>query len=88
MEEKAKRYKLVAVPWEDITTIPGWTSEGEEMQDVMKVLSVGYLVDSTPDMVYLASAIAVNYDQVNCITMIPRGAMTGTCRVIEQKEED
>jgi hypothetical protein len=65
----AKHFTIVYVQWVDAVSDCGWDEESKA--EVHPCLSIGFIVDETPDAICLAAVIS--HDQSNSRIHIPKG---------------
>jgi hypothetical protein len=67
--ETAKHFTIGYVQWVDAVSDAGWDTESKV--EVHPCLSIGFIVDETPDAICLAAVIS--HDQSNSRIHIPKG---------------
>ena len=77
----AKHFTIVYVQWVDAVSDCGWDEESKA--EVHPCLSIGFIVDETPDAICLAAAIS--HEQSNCRIHIPKGWIKSIKRVTLDK---
>lgn len=72
----SNKYSIVSVVWEDITTLSGWQSEEDILNDNDKYLctTVGFLFEKTKDHLKIISTHSRN-SKILSLTTIPLGAI-------------
>lgn len=81
MPRGTKRYKVVRVEWEDITSIPDSWTDDKEIEKYRPDVCVtwGYLVRQTKDRLYIAQTKSVCHIEHHLewanVDMIPRGCV-------------
>jgi len=79
--ETAKHFTIGYVQWVDAVADAGWTDESKV--ETHPCLSIGFIVDETPDAICLAAAMS--HEQSNSRIHIPKGWIKSIKRVTLDK---